>query len=226
MQFQRHDLVWLSDAAWQTLSQANDVPGMLARWQAEEWPAVVTRLHPDAGEDEVCIGFPLPPVGDVKQRFAASVHVNDIAVHQPALSLHSVIACAPAAWQSSLRDLHQEALLAGIKLRVYGSLAMEFLTGLEYVNPASDVDILFHPHHQAQLRAGLALLQQYRQQLPLDGEITFPGEASVAWKEWAQVSAEKTDYLQQRLMVKDMHGVSLRTRQELLQALPEGTLPC
>ena len=226
MQYHRHDLVWLSETAWQSLLLSALQYPLLRRWQQEEWPAVVTRRSVDAADDEVCIGFPLPPLDGNKPRFAARVKAHDIAMHQSSMSLHSVLMVAPPAWQSLMQDLHQEALLAGIKLRVYGSLAMQFLTGQEYLTPASDIDILFRPYQQAQLRAGVALLKQYQQQLPLDGEIIFPDEAAVAWREWAQFSNETTDYLQQKVMVKDMHGVSLRTRQDLLQHLPAGDLPC
>lgn len=224
--YQRHDLVWLSDTAWQGLVLPTDLQVRLGLWQQEEWPAVVTRRQPDAAYDEVCIGFPLPPLDGNKPRFAARVKLDDIAIHQPSLSLHSVIMTAPAVWQADLQNLHQEALLAGIKLRVYGSLSMQFLTGQAYLHAASDIDILFRPYHQAQLRVGLALLQQYSQLIPLDGEIIFPDEMAVAWKEWTQCPGEATDYLQQRVMVKSLQGVSLRTRQELLQHLPEGALPC
>ena len=104
-------------------------------------------------------------------------------------------------------------------------VAMQFLTGQDYLSATSDIDILFRPYHQAQLRAGLALLQEL-QTLPIDGEIVFPGEAAVAWKEWIQPAHPGQDFNQQRVMVKDMYGVSLRTRQSLCELLAEGELPC
>ncbi|MFZ6723068.1 malonate decarboxylase holo-[acyl-carrier-protein] synthase [Undibacterium sp. Ji49W] len=230
-QYQRHDLVWLDDEAWgavlqTTLLQTAAAPDMLRQWQQQEWPAVVTRRHPDVAEDEVCIGFPLPPVDGNKPRFAAVVKAEHIVVHQSALSLHGVLAVAPVNWQAALQNLHQQALIAGIKLRVYGSLAMQFLTGQNYLSATSDIDILFRPFHQAQLRAGLALLQEFQQLLPLDGEIVFPGEAAVAWKEWALPADTEQEFNQQRVIVKGMHSVSLRTRQSLLAHLSEGELPC
>lgn len=225
-QYQRHDLVWLGDDAWPAVLQTFGAPDLLRQWQQEEWPAVVTRRHPDAAEDEICIGFPLPPVNGNKPRFAATVKVEHIAIHQSALSLHTVIAIVPPVWQAGLQHLHQQALMAGIKLRVYGSVAMQFLTGQDYLSATSDIDILFRPYHQAQLRAGLALLQEQQQTLPIDGEIVFPGEAAVAWKEWIQPAHAGQDFNQQRVMVKDMHGVSLRIRQGLLDLLVEGELPC
>ncbi|BBB64630.1 phosphoribosyl-dephospho-CoA transferase [Undibacterium sp. YM2] len=224
--YQRHDLVWLADEAWLAVLQSFGAPDLLRQWQQEEWPAVVTRRHPDAANDEVCIGFPLPPVYGNKPRFAAKVKAEHIAIHQSALSLHTVVAVVPPAWQAGLQSMHQQALMAGIKLRVYGSVAMQFLTGQDYLSTTSDIDILFRPYHQAQLRAGLALLQEQPQTLPIDGEIAFPGEAAVAWKEWIQPAHPGQDFNQQRVMVKDMHGVSLRTRQSLLELLAEGELPC
>lgn len=225
VQYQRHDLVWLSEEAWAGILRTSTAPELLRQWQQEEWPAVVTRRQPDTAEDEVCIGFPLPPVAGNKLRFAARVKAEHIALHQSALSLHNVVAVVPPAWQAGLQSLHQHALMAGIKLRVYGSVAMQFLTGQDYLNATSDIDILFRPYQQAQLRAGLALLHE-QQTLPIDGEIVFPGEAAVAWKEWIQAAHAGQDFNQQRVMVKDMHGVSLRTRQSLLDLLPEGELPC
>ncbi|MFZ6654336.1 malonate decarboxylase holo-[acyl-carrier-protein] synthase [Undibacterium sp. TJN19] len=225
-QYQRHDLVWLSDTAWQAIVQAQPAAGMLKQWQEQEWPAVIRRADAGTAADEVCIGLPLPPEDGIKPRVAAKVKHHDIVAHQSALSLASVIAIAPPKWQASLQTLNQQAQGAGIRLRVYGSLAWQFLTGQHYLSDNSDIDLLFRPQHHIQLRAGLALLQQHLADIPLDGEIVFPNDGAVAWKEWLLSDASQGGFEQKRVLVKAMDSVSLQTRQSLLADLPEGDLPC
>jgi phosphoribosyl-dephospho-CoA transferase len=51
------------------------------------------------------------------------------------------------------------------------------------------------------LHHGLALLDDYSRQLPLDGEIVFPSFQAVAWKEWrnAVPAASRTRVLVKRI---------------------------
>jgi phosphoribosyl-dephospho-CoA transferase len=122
--------------------------------------------------------------------------------------------------------LNQQAQASGLRLRVYGSLAWQFLTGQQYLSDSSDIDLLFRPQHQMQLRAGLALLQQHLPDIPLDGEIIFPNEGAVAWKEWLSGDTSQAVFEQQRVLVKAIDSVSLQSRSSLLAMLPEGDLPC
>ena len=220
-QFQRHDLVWLSASGWDALCAAQPAALLpaLRHWQQQEWPAVVRRSDTDAAADEVCIGFAFAPQDGHKLRVAARVRCDQVIEHQPGLALATVLPLVAAVWQPPLRALQLAASTAGLRFRVYGSLAYEFLTGQTYLRADSDIDLLFRPTDVAQLQAGLALLQQYQQQLPLDGEVIFPGAQAVAWKEWLLAeSVSETDYAA-RVLVKDLRQVRLLRKTDLLQSL-------
>jgi hypothetical protein len=61
----------------------------------------------------------------------------------PALALDD--ADAPAAWQPGLASLRIALRAAGVDCRVFGSLAMQTLTGERYLGAGSDVDLLLRP---------------------------------------------------------------------------------
>jgi phosphoribosyl-dephospho-CoA transferase len=100
-----------------------------------------------------------------------------------------------------------------VDCRVFGSLAMQTLTGDRYLGAGSDVDLLLRPLDGAQLDVGLALVARHAQSLPLDGEIEFPFGHAVSWKEW--LGAE-TQQGADRVLAKHLDTVTLLRRDELL----------
>jgi phosphoribosyl-dephospho-CoA transferase len=213
--FSRHDLAWLSPAGWNAARAA--VPGhdeAFSRWQREDWPAVVRRRDAGAGADTVCLGLALAPdpVDARKRRISLQALKSDVVRTSPALALPSVIDAAPAAWQRGLLALELQA--RGLRLRVYGSLALQTLTRAPYVTPNSDIDLLFDPATRSALDAGLALLAAHGAHLPLDGELVFPSGAAVAWKEWIGARRNKA-----RVLVKDNDAVRLADTESLLATL-------
>jgi len=209
----RHELVWLSAAGWEharAAAQAADA-GALVGWQRAGWPLVATRQSP--GADDISLGLPLPPAADgTKQRIALRAPADGIARSTPALALNKAIPAAPDGWKQGLAAL--AAAAPGLTLRVYGSLALQAITGQAYLRRGSDIDLLFYPATTTQLQSGLALLKRYAEALPLDGEIVFPGGQAVAWKEWA--GAEGT---QARVLVKSRDDVHLAPMRSLLSEL-------
>jgi len=99
---------------------------------------------------------------------------------------------------------------------VYGSLAMQAMTGLPYLTASSDIDLLCHPQHVTQLHQGLALFGEFADRLPLDGEIIFPGDQAVAWKEWRQAQTHPA-----KVLVKSSHAVHLCEPAALLATLEQ-----
>jgi len=210
--FSRHELVWLTPAGWDA------APALAPCWQ-REWPAIVRRAESDLGTDAgvVCLGIPLPARG----RLALVASVADVARTAPPLALADVIGAAPPQWLAGLLALQRAAV--GLDLRVYGSLAMASLTGLPYLRADSDIDLLLRPATRSQLSAGLALLEQYAQLLPLDGEIVFPSGEAVAWKEWLGAHgkrADGADHPGARVLVKSLHALRLADPAQLAAALP------
>ena len=222
----RHNLVWLSAAGWQqALAQvATSDRAALMHWQAQDWPAIVRRHDADAGPEHVCLGVALPPdVDGHKRRIALRVPHTGIARQRAPLSLDEVVQgsavinapAIPASWQQHLPLLLQALRQwpSALPLAVYGSFSLQAVTGQHYVRATSDIDVLLRPTSVPQLHAALALLSRHAACLPLDGELVFPGELAVAWKEWAKASTSD------RVLVKRATDVALMRVDDLLATL-------
>jgi phosphoribosyl-dephospho-CoA transferase len=210
--YSRHDLAWLNAQGWdEALAQVPpDAQAPLARWRRANWPVVARRTDAGLPAGLVCVGLPLPPdrATGIKPRVALRLHAGGIERHTAALALARAIPAAPAAWRGHL------APLAGFHMRVFGSLAMQAFTGLPYLTGASDVDVLFTPSSRQHLEQGLALLVAASAQVPLDGEIVFPGGAGVAWKEWRDASTGG-----RKVLVKTIDEVRMAQPGSMLAAL-------
>ncbi len=158
----------------------------------------------------------LPPALG-KRRIAFSVDPGDIARYTQPLLLAEAVAHAPAAWQPALAELHDAAINIGIELRVFGSLAWQALSGLNYMTPQSDIDLLWHPLSHMQLQQGIALLGRWEQDhgLRADGEVLFGGSSAVSWREWSTLKSGDD----QRVLVKRESGAELVAARELLEML-------
>ena len=195
--YSRHDLVWLTPAGWDAaLATAHPA---LTLWREHDWPAVVRRQEPGVGSDSVCLGMPLPLSFGARQRLALVVDTKHVARTRPPLPLADALSAAPPQWLAAL-----VALQRAVDLRVFGSLAMQSLTGMAYLRPVSDIDLLLTPASTTELDAGVALLEQHAALLPLDGEILFARGEAVAWKEWLAARRDGA-----RVLVKSLHGVRL-----------------
>ena len=222
--FSRHDLAWLTPLGWKSALEGAS-PGerdAIAGWGRAGWPAVVTRAHAELGPGQVALGIALPPrlADGSKPRIALNCESGDIDRTGPALGLADAVDAAPPRWRTALRALDEEAAAAGLKLRVYGSLAFQALTGQTYVSARSDIDLLLHPATALDARHALALLARHAGGLPLDGEIVFGGGRAVAWKELAGAQ-----HGQARVLSKSLRDIALVTVDSLLASLGE-ELPC
>jgi phosphoribosyl-dephospho-CoA transferase len=213
--FARHKLAWLSAEGWLAACTGTE-PGhgaALRRWQDNGWPLVARRRDAGQAPDEESLGLALPPDADsgIKVRIAVRVPAATVVRSADPLPLKAVLPALPDRWRASMTALVDESV--GLDLRVFGSTALQAITGLPYIHPSSDIDLLFYPQTQLQLRAGLALLERHAA-LPLDGEIVFPRGEAVAWKEWR--GAEDNDT---RVLVKEIDAVRLVPGHLLLATL-------
>ena len=225
--FARHDLVWLSGQGWdQVLACAPaEHAAAVAAWRQADRPLIVRRADVEQAPDQVALGLALPPRPEDgrKVRIPCRVAVEHMACRTAPLPLAQVLAQSSNTlprWDAELAGLASRAADEGIALRVYGSLALQVLTGQAYLTASSDIDLLVRPRDAAGLDAALALLKTHAASLPLDGEIVFPGGRAVAWKEWAAARAGAPG---SRVLVKEMTRVSLVTTDSLLAALEEQT---
>ena len=117
-------------------------------------------------------------------------------------------------WLQLAAQLHAH----GVDARVHGSHGWQCLTGLRYLTPQSDLDLLL-PVADAEMADAVAEgLERFAWTGPrLDGELLFPNGAAVAWREWLQWRRGSVD----RILVKRLHGVSLEQGERGLQ----GTAP-
>lgn len=221
--YSRHELVWLTERGWRyarATVAAGDID-MIDRWHQADWPAVVRRAEQRLAPGLLSIGIAVPPqtVGGAKIRVACHVPATEVRRHVPPLRIAQVIEAAPQPWQSSLAALEQQAAtVEGMAVRVYGSVALQALTGQAYLGATSDIDLLLHPATRAQLFAGLDLLSSHATRLPLDGEIIFPRGRAVAWKELLRALSSGPGA---RVLVKHMQGVALEPTDDLVASLED-----
>lgn len=221
----RHTLVWIRPKCRASVTaQVTDdaMHAHVAAWLAADRPFVVARqpcggvLSDTIAPDTIAVGLALPPAQD-KRRIALSVTAHDIARYTPALRLADAVAHAPAAWQPALAELDFEATKIDLELRVFGSLAWQALSGMQYMTPQSDIDLLWHPLSHAQLQQGIELLAHWEQSsgLRADGEVLFGINSAVSWREWATLKSGSD----QRVLVKRASSAELVAAHELLEML-------
>jgi phosphoribosyl-dephospho-CoA transferase len=226
----RHDLLWLSGEGWhQALASipadAAGAGAAIARWREADWPVIVRRADAGLGPEQVSVGIALPPAEDGRKlRIACRAGLDTVRRHASPLPLAQVAQCATMlpSWHAPLAALARNADKQGIALRVYGSAALQAITGQPFLRDSSDIDLLVRPRAVAELDAALALLREHATKLPLDGEIVFPGGRAVAWKE---LLAAREGSPASRVLVKEMARVSLVRFDALLASLEEAACP-
>jgi phosphoribosyl-dephospho-CoA transferase len=184
------------------------------RWGTRDLPAVVRRTEPGTAPGLLCLGIPAPPdaLSGQKLRVGFAVESRHVAVVRPPLALDEAV--VPASWQEAFASLREALRGAGIDCRVFGSVAMQTLTGECYLRPDSDIDLLLRPLSSAQLDVGLDLFRRHAQLLPLDGEIEFPSGHAVSWKEWLGQG-----HAAHRVLAKHLDTVALLRCDQLLAQL-------
>lgn len=209
----RHDWVWLS-TGWEQglrspLSSADR--GAVGGWQGRGLPLVVARRQSGDGENDLRLGLALPD----KRRICVHVAASAKAKHTGPVTAAAALPSAPEAWRPTLGAVIDAAGALGVPVHVFGSLAWQHQSGLEYVRPGSDVDLLFAPRHWPAVEALLAELQALDRAgaTPrLDGEVLLPDGGAVAWRELAAQPA--------RLLVKGPNDVTLRERVAIAALFP------
>lgn len=200
----RHDLIFVSRNGWRALLATRSdlaVDPLAARWPDAGWPTI--RRRPMPGEiGGVALGLPLPPSAG-KRRLSFLLQAHDIdAIARPP-SLTSAKLSAPRAWWPTLDRLNELALSHWVEARVFGSLAWQTLTGLDYLSERSDLDLLLDVHGDTDLDdlvEGLARIEA-RAPMRIDGELMREDGAAVNWREFHAGTGE--------VLVKRLDGVGL-----------------
>ena len=189
----RHQLVRILPAAWDVLLASrvdlSDEP-LLREWVRNGWPLIVRRPMPDE-VGGLSLGLPLPPSAG-KRRIAVQLQPDDVVSVGSLPSLHSVMQASPNAWLPCLRELDGLAKTYGVQTGVFGSLAWQWLTGVHYLGPNSDIDVAWALPPRERIESFLDDLADIESRAPMrvDGELIRHDGTGVNWRE---VHAGHTD---------------------------------
>lgn len=207
----RHDLVFVSPAGWRGMLEARGdlaTESLLARWPKMRWPTIRRRALPNEVSG-LALGLPLPPSAG-KKRISLLVDIDHVAsVARPPL-LRQARAYAPRNWWPTLDRLDALALRHAVEARVFGSLAWQSLTGLDYVTDRSDLDVLFEFQGETDIDRFVADVAAIETGAPmrLDGELMGADGAAVNWREFHGGASE--------LLVKRIESVVLLGRHQFM----------
>ena len=182
--FPRHQMVWVEPSAWEAVLQehgALDADPLIRNWAANGWPLVVRSRTCEEQAQLLPAGIPVPPAHG-KKRYAFRIDADLVirAEEPPLVALAATV--APRSWRSSISAVAE--LNAGT--RCFGSLCWEYLTGLSYLTPESDLDLLWQVASEPeadQLGRGIAQIDG-RSPTRIDGEFITPAAAGIQWREW------------------------------------------
>ncbi|MCB8881431.1 malonate decarboxylase holo-[acyl-carrier-protein] synthase [Acidisoma cellulosilytica] len=177
---QRHWMMTPTRDAWNRLMyQRPELAGepLVATWAEWGFPLVLRRPLPGDAPGEWPLGLPLPP-SQGKRRIALTLAEQDILRMAPPLGLADAVATAPDEWQQTIRSL----LGLDAATRCFGSLAWQHMTGLAYLSPTSDLDLLWDlPADPRRLLAGIDAIARTAP-MRIDGEV-MGAHGAVQWRE-------------------------------------------
>lgn len=181
---ERHDLVALTAGAPDPLPGAVPEAARVA-WSAAGRPLIVRRGSREGG---LPLGLALPPAMG-KARIAVRVPVASLCPRRPP-GPGEIAEVGPPGWGETLEAAAGLAHRYGVRVTPFGGLLWQCLTGLAYLHPGSDLDLLWRcparmppglPGAISDLAAGAPMR--------LDGEIVVAGWG-VQWCELAQAGPE------------------------------------
>jgi len=97
-----------------------------------------------------------------------------------------------------------------VELQVFGSLAWQSLTGLQYLSETSDIDVLLRIHLAADIDLLSSEISRIDNASPsrIDGEFVRPDGLGVNWREFLSDPMD--------VLVKSMEGVTLFDRKRFV----------
>jgi phosphoribosyl-dephospho-CoA transferase len=210
--WRRHDLLHVAPPAWSAALAAFPPPGtaapLLEGWADRGWPVIVRRRMAGEAAGAIPIGVPLPPAAG-KCRIAMSLPGSGVINGATPPLLQDVARAAPTPhWQHIVSALVRLGKRYGIRPLVFGSLMWQHQTGLPYLHPGSDLDVLWPVSSDcdiASLVSGVAEIEGNGTP-HIDGEIVFPDGSAVNWRELLKALRLKAAG---KLLVKDMGSVRL-----------------
>lgn len=196
--FNRHDLVWLNIDAVKHAEYSGPAPmepisalSLLHRWVLGNYPLIVAR-QADVPQGKLRVGL-AEPASWGKRRLSFLVNTSDVLQHQTGPLLADVLGKLPPNWQFGANMLLVYLNELNMPAHVYGSTAIEALTGLPCITENSDLDVLFKPTRWESIAGLCARLKQLSQDHPtfkVDGEVLSPAGDAVHWLELCSESEQ------------------------------------
>jgi phosphoribosyl-dephospho-CoA transferase len=215
MTAERHHLIYLNPQAELSIASmhANKkvIEQQVKAWLVKGLPCIYTKQLTPSVPAHVHLGLPLL-YDNKKHRVSLRVMLSAVQKHQQLPQLMEMQDFFAHYYRIELSNI---VLLESISdLAVYGSFLFHYLSGQNYVNEVSDLDLLFNYQGYS-----LAFLDELTQVLTkefkrtIDGEIRFPLFGDIPLKELLNLSAKK-------LLCKRKDHVTLVPRTELYEHYP------
>jgi phosphoribosyl-dephospho-CoA transferase len=214
----RHELVRLAPRFWESLLRSQPAIAALpylTGWADRGWPVIVRRwMDKDIRPHMVPVGVPLPPLAG-KQRISLLVPEDAVLARSRPPSLWSIKGLADASRQPTIDALLVLGERRGVAPAAFGSLLWQYETGLPYLSPRSDLDVLWPVKRHTDIDSLLAGIADAEKRAPMriDGEILFPNGSAVNWREFHMALNQSRAA---EVLVKSMDGVRLVHVDQLL----------
>jgi phosphoribosyl-dephospho-CoA transferase len=208
--WRRHDLLHVSPDVWASAlahcASLADLP-LVRNWADRGWPVIVRRRAETEDVGLAPVGVPLPPAAG-KHRVAFLLPPDGVLKRSSPPLLRAVASVADSGWQSTIASLLDLGERIGVEPSVFGSLLWQHQTGLAYLSPRSDLDLLWPaPSGFDVLSLVFSIAEiQFDAPMRIDGEVIFPDGSAVHWRElWNAYRARDGA----GVMAKTMEGVRL-----------------
>jgi len=204
----RHELLRVAPAVWSRMLASRPdlaVVPFLAEWADNGWPVIVRRRVCDDRADFVPIGIPLPPSAG-KKRIGLMIPPDAVLERSRPPSLSNVRNAASVSWERAIDGLVSLGARHAVMPTVIGSLLWQYQTGLRYLSPQSDLDLLWYAQPDLDIRSLLAGIEAIEriEAIRIDGEVIFTDGDAVNWRE-LHVALDQNEATE--LLVKSMDGV-------------------
>ena len=187
MSWRRHDLLHVAPKIWASVLALSpplaDLP-LLGEWADRGWPVIVRRRGEADNRHLVPVGVPLPPAAG-KRRVALLIPPEGVLQRSRPPLLDATASAADPNWRSTIDALVALGARSGVEPAAFGSLLWQHLTGLAYLTPHSDLDVLWPIPANFDVHSLICGIAQVQRDAPLriDGEIIFPDGSAVNWRE-------------------------------------------
>jgi len=208
--WRRHDLLRVAPDVWaSTLARcpsSGDLP-LVGAWADRGWPVIIRRRTDVEDPGLVPVGVPLPPAAG-KRRVALLLPPDGVLQRSPPPLLRAAATVADPGWRPTIASLLALGSRTGLEPSVFGSLLWQHRTGLTYLSPDSDLDVLWPVPAGFDVLSLVFSIAEIQCDAPLriDGEVIFPDGSAVNWRElWnAYRTADRA-----KVLAKTVEGVRL-----------------